>query len=45
MKNKFDLLKELMITGEVSKDWIMENILNITKKSLRKDKIKKLFNE
>jgi hypothetical protein len=48
MKNKIDLVKELMITGEVKsflrKDWIMENILNITKKSLRKDKIKKIFN-
>jgi hypothetical protein len=26
MKNKIDLMKELMITGEISQDWILENI-------------------
>ncbi len=44
MKDKIDLLKELMITGEISQDWILENILNINKKDLRKEKIKKIFN-
>ncbi len=42
MKDKIDLLKELMITGQISQDWILENILNMNKKSLRKEKIKKL---
>jgi hypothetical protein len=46
MKNKIDLVvKELMITGEISQDWVLENILNVYKKGLRKEKIKKLFNE
>jgi hypothetical protein len=45
MKDKIDLLKELMITGQISQDWILENILNMNKKSLRKEKIKKLFND
>jgi hypothetical protein len=44
MKNKIDLMKELMITGEISQDWILENIFNINKKSLRKEKIKRIFN-
>jgi hypothetical protein len=44
MKNKIDLVKELMITGQISQDWILENIFNINKKALRKDKIKKIFN-
>jgi hypothetical protein len=46
MKNKIDLVvKELMITGEINQDWVLENILNVYKKDLRKEKIKKLFNE
>jgi hypothetical protein len=45
MKSKFDLVKELMITGEVSKDWIIENILTDIRKDSRKEKIKRLFNE
>jgi hypothetical protein len=44
MKNKIDLVKELMITGQISQDWILENILNFNKKVLRKEKIKKIFN-
>ncbi len=46
MRDKIDLMKELM-TGnyEVSKDWILKNILNMTKKSLRKERIKRIFNE
>jgi hypothetical protein len=45
MKDKIDLMKELMVTGQISQDWILENILNMAKKSLRKEKIKRLFNE
>ncbi len=44
MKNKIDLIKELMITGQISQDWILENIFDINKKVLRKEKIKKIFN-
>jgi hypothetical protein len=44
MKDKIDLLKELMINSEISQDWILGNILNINKKDLRKEKIKKIFN-
>jgi len=44
MKNKIDLVKKLMITGQISQDWILENILNFNKKVLRKEKIKKIFN-
>jgi|Laugresu1bdmlbsd_1035121.scaffolds.fasta_scaffold131324_2 anti-sigma28 factor (negative regulator of flagellin synthesis) len=47
MKDKIDLMKELIITGnyQLSKDWILKNILNMTKKSLRKERIKRIFNE
>jgi hypothetical protein len=48
MKDKIDLMKELMVTGnyhQLSKDWILKNILNMTKKSLRKERIKRIFNE
>lgn len=44
MKDKIDLMKELMITGQISQDWILENIFNINKKILRKEKVKKIFN-
>ena len=41
---KIELVKELMITGHLSQDWIMKNILMIDKQSTRKEKIKKIFN-
>ncbi len=45
MKDKIYLMKELMITGQISQDWILENILNMNKKSLRKEKVKRIFDE
>jgi hypothetical protein len=33
MKDKIDLMKKLMVTGQINQDWILENILNINKDS------------
>ena len=43
MKDKIDLVKELLASGQISKDWVIKNILNDIAKDSRKDKIKRIF--
>ena len=45
-KSKYELMKELMISGEqyINTDWAIKNILNISREDFRKDKIKNIFN-
>jgi len=45
-KQKYDLLKELMITGHLDVNWTIKNIFGFDSKvEYRKAKIKRLFNE
>lgn len=44
MSDKYDLLKELMITGQFDINWAIKNIWGY-KIQHRKDKIKRLLND
>ena len=45
-KEKYGLLKELMITGHLDVNWVLKNILVFdTKSECRKSKINKLFRD